>query len=77
MPHVIVKLYPGRSEEQKTELSRKIAEQVVNVAKCEDSVVSVSIEEIDPEKWHKTVYEPDIMNKQEQLYKKPGYGPLK
>jgi hypothetical protein len=35
MPHVIVKLIPGRSEQQKTRLAEEIVKDVVAIAKCE------------------------------------------
>ena len=35
--------------------------------------VSVSMEEIEARDWAEKVYKPDIMNKPDQLYKKPGY----
>jgi len=76
MPHVIVKLYPGRSEEQKTRLAEEIVKDVVAIAKCEEKSVSVAIEEIKPEAWAEEVYRPDIVNNQERLYKKPGYNPF-
>jgi phenylpyruvate tautomerase PptA (4-oxalocrotonate tautomerase family) len=48
MPHVIVKLYPGRSEQQKSHLTREIVNDVVAIAKCGEESVSVAIEEIKP-----------------------------
>jgi len=75
MPHVIVKLYPGRSEEQKTELAAAIAREVASIAKCQEKSVSVAIEEIPPEKWAESVYQPDILGQWEKLYRKPGYQP--
>jgi 4-oxalocrotonate tautomerase len=76
MPHVIVKLYPGRSEQQKTRLAEEIVKDVVAIAKCEEKSVSVAIEEIKPEAWAEEVYKPDILDNQERLYKKPGYNPF-
>jgi 4-oxalocrotonate tautomerase len=76
MPHIIVKLYPGRSEEQKTRLAEAIVKDVVAIAKCEEKTVSVAIEEIQPETWAEEVYRPDILDKPETLYKKPGYNPF-
>ena len=35
--------------------------------------VSVAIEEISSGDWAEKVYKPDILNKSEKLYKKPGY----
>ncbi|HDS05409.1 MAG TPA: 4-oxalocrotonate tautomerase [Deltaproteobacteria bacterium] len=77
MPHIIVKLYPGRSEEQKKELAEKITQDVVAIAKCEEKTVSVAFEEISSEDWAQKVYKPDILEKQNKLYKKPGYNPFK
>jgi 4-oxalocrotonate tautomerase len=76
MPHVIVKLYPGRSELQKTRLAEEIVKDVVAIAKCEEKSVSVAIEEVKPEDWAEKVYRPDILNNQKSLYKKPGYNPF-
>jgi len=76
MPHVIVKLYPGRSEQQKARLAEEIVKDLVAIAKCEEKSVSVAIEEIKPEDWAEKVYRPDILNRPEKLYKKPGYNPF-
>ncbi len=76
MPHIIVKLHPGRSEEQKTRLVEAIVKDVVAIAKCEEKSVSIAIEEIKPEAWAEAVYRPDILDKHETLYKKPGYNPF-
>ena len=76
MPHVIIKMHPGRTDEQKSKLAQAIADSVVKIAKCEDKSVSVAIEEIEPEDWAETVYRPDIIEKEETLVKKPGYNPF-
>lgn len=73
MPHVIVKLYPGRSEQQKVQLAEAIVKDVVAIAKCGEESVSVAIEEIKPEDWADKVYKPDILNSPGKIYKKPGY----
>jgi len=77
MPHVIVKLYPGRTEEQKKRLADEIARDVVEIAKCAEKSVSVAIEEINPDDWTEKVYKPDILQSGSKLYKEPGYNPLK
>ena len=76
MPHVIVKLYPGRSEEQKVKLADEIAKDVVAIAKCDEKSVSVAFEEIEKEDWPEKVYRSDILNKKDSLYKEPGYNPF-
>ncbi len=72
-PHVIVKLYPGRSEQQKIRLAEAIVKDVVAIIRCGEESVSVAIEEIKPEDWAEKVYKPDILNTPGKLYKKPGY----
>jgi 4-oxalocrotonate tautomerase len=73
MPHVIVKLWPGKSEQQKTQLAEAIAKDVMHVLHYGDESVSVAIEEIPAQEWAERVYRPDILNNSQQLYKKPGY----
>ena len=77
MPHVMVKLWPGKSEQQEKQLAEAIVEDVVSIMKLGEESVSVSIEEIEPQDWTEKVYKPDILNKPQNLYKKPGYNPLK
>lgn len=76
MPHVIVKMHPGRTEEQKTRLANQIVKDVVEITQCEERVVSVAIEEVDPGEWAEKVYRPDILDRKGTLYKKPGYDPF-
>jgi 4-oxalocrotonate tautomerase len=73
MPHVIVKLWPGKSEEQKARLAKKITEDVMNVFDYGEESVSVGFQEIESSDWKEKVYKPDIQDKWETLYKKPGY----
>ncbi len=73
MPHVIVKLWPGNSEQQKSRLADAITRDVIDVLGFGEESVSVSVEEIEPQNWAESVYTPDIVNKARQLYKKPGY----
>lgn len=76
MPHIIAKIWPGRSEETKKELADKITQVVMETLNSGEHSISVGIEEISSDHWDKEVYKPDIMNKVHTLYKKPGYGPL-
>jgi 4-oxalocrotonate tautomerase len=75
MPHVIVKLYAGRTEQQKTMLADEITKTVMKAVCCAEESVSVSIEDVAPAAWIETVYKPDIIGGPGQLYKKPGYSP--
>ena len=73
MPHVIVKLWPGKSEKQKAQLAEAITRDVMELLAYGEESVSVAMEEIAPQNWAEQVYKPDIESKPEQLYKKPGY----
>jgi 4-oxalocrotonate tautomerase len=73
MPHVLVKLWPGKSEAQKQRLADKIAQDVMEVLNYGEESVSVALEEIKSSDWAKRVYQPDIKAKWDTLYKKPGY----
>lgn len=73
MPHVIVKLWPGKSRSQKERLAEKIARDVMEVLDYGEESVSVAMEEIRSSDWAKEVFEPDIKAKWDKLYKKPGY----
>ena len=76
MPHVIVKLYAGRSEKVKSKLAEEITKAVMTTLKYGEESVSVGIEDIKPEDWAEKVYKPDILGKPKTIYKKPGYDPL-
>ena len=71
MPHIIVKLIAGKSEQQKTRLVEEIVKAVMEVLNYNEGAVSV--EEIKRDEWAEKVYQPDIVNQLEKLYKKPGY----
>jgi 4-oxalocrotonate tautomerase len=75
MPHVIIKLARGRSDEQKAKLAEAVTKAVTDYARVPDSAVSVAIEDVDPDRWTEEVYRPDIQGHWDQLYKKPGYEP--
>lgn len=73
MPHIVVKHWPGPSEEQKAELAAKIVEAVMTTFGSREASLSVAIEEVDSKVWMDTVYQPEIAPKLDALYKKPGY----
>ena len=72
MPHVIVKLWPGKSEKQKAKLAEEITRAVMTVLNYGEESVSVAMEEVEPNAWMDKVYKPDVISKPAQLYKKPG-----
>jgi 4-oxalocrotonate tautomerase len=76
MPHVIVKLYSGRSEQQKALLADAVTRAVMDTLKLGEESVSVAIEDVKPKDWAERVFRPDILGKPETIYKKSGYDPL-
>ena len=72
MPHVIVKLWPGKSEQQKRRLAQAITDDVMKVLHYGDESVSVAFEEVAANDRGDKVYQPDIVCKAGTLYKKPG-----
>lgn len=75
MPHVVVKLWPGKSDHQKAKLAKRITQEVCSVLGYGEESVSVAFEEVSSRDWMTTVYERDIVKGPGQLFKRPGYGP--
>jgi 4-oxalocrotonate tautomerase len=73
MPHVIVKLWPGKPDRQKTRLAEAITQAVMEILHYGEESVSVAMEEVKPSDWIQQVYKPDIKSRWDKLYKKPGY----
>ncbi len=74
MPHVILKMVEGRTEEQKRALADALALAVTSSLGCSDDFVSVAIEDVKDSEWMANVYGPDIRDRSETIYKTPGYG---
>jgi 4-oxalocrotonate tautomerase len=75
MPHVVVRLYPGRSKQQKADLADAVTKAVMSATGCGSDSVSVGIEDVEASDWADKVYVPDIVGKPETIFKKPGYDP--
>ena len=73
MPHISVKLFPGRTEEMKRDLAQKLAKDVAESLKVDMGDVSVSFEEVEREDWGEKVYQKEILAKSETIYQKPNY----
>jgi 4-oxalocrotonate tautomerase len=76
MPHIIVKLQAGRPDEVKVKLAQELTRALMATLGSTETSVSVAIEDIAPGDWVDYVYNPDIRDKANTLYKKPGYDPL-
>lgn len=57
MPHIAIKMYPGRTEEVKKELAEKTRDFLVNEMNMDAKYFSVSVEEVEKEKWQEEVVE--------------------
>lgn len=72
MPHIIVKLWPGRNAETKKNLAERIAVTVAEELKVDKGDVSVALEEVPREDWGEKVYKAEIKDNP-NLYHKPDY----
>ena len=73
MPHVIVKMWPGRTEQQKQKLAERITKDIMEEFNCGEDHVSVAMEEVSQDNWKEQVYKPEIIGTKMKLYKQPGY----
>lgn len=73
MPHIIVKLWPGKSEQQKRKLADEITQSVMSTLHYGEESVSVAFEEVQSKDWDTQVYRIHIVGHEDELYKKPGY----
>jgi 4-oxalocrotonate tautomerase len=72
MPHVVIKCFPGRSEDQKIRCAEEVTKAISETMGCDASSVSVDIKEIAKEDWKEKVWDKEI-EPLDALYKKPGY----
>jgi 4-oxalocrotonate tautomerase len=73
VPHVLVKLWPGKTEQQKKKLASEITKAVMATLNDSEESVSVAMEEVKAADWTEKVYKPEILAKRDTLYKEPGY----
>jgi 4-oxalocrotonate tautomerase len=75
MPHVNIRMYAGRSDEDKARLAEAIGQALMQTLGSSERSISVAIEDVSPDDWMAEVYDPEIAGKADRLFKKPGYGP--
>lgn len=73
MPHIEVKCFPGRSDEQKALCAEKVAQAAADALGCKLSSVSVAIKEVKQADWKEQVWDKQIAADDACLYKKPEY----
>lgn len=72
MPHIVVKLWPGRNDDIKNDLAKKIADAVAEELKVDIGDVSVAFEEVSSSDWGEQVYKKEIKDNS-NVYLKPNY----
>lgn len=75
MPHITVKMYPGRSDAEKQLLADNLATLLHDTMGYKRESVSVAVVEVEPSRWMQDVYEPEITQGGATLLRRPGYGP--
>ena len=73
MPHVSIKMASGKSEAQKQQLADEIVKDFIELFGYGEESLSVAIEDVEFADWKEKVYDAEIMQRPEKLYKKPGY----
>ena len=73
MPHITVKMWPGRDRETKELLAKRLEEALREVTGVSSEAVSVVITDVPQDRWTETVVEPEILGHKEDLFKAPGY----
>jgi 4-oxalocrotonate tautomerase len=75
MPHVVGKLWPGKSEQHKIRLSEEIVKDLMAVLNYGEESVSVAVEEVKPQDWAENGYKADTLNAWDEPYKKARISP--
>jgi 4-oxalocrotonate tautomerase len=73
MPHIEIKCFSGRSEEQKKLCAEKVAQAAADALGCKLSSVSVAVIDVQQQDWKKDVWDKQIVPCEEFMYKKPEY----
>jgi acyl-CoA synthetase (AMP-forming)/AMP-acid ligase II/pimeloyl-ACP methyl ester carboxylesterase/acyl carrier protein len=74
MPHVSIKHFPADlGPDQTSSLVAAIAKAVGAAFACDEGVVSIALEPVNPDAWNERVYLPEILNAPGTLVKAPNY----
>lgn len=73
MPHIVVKMFPGRTPEQKAGLAQALTKAMMDNLGTPESAISVGIEDVEKNAWMEQVAKPEIGGKAATIFKKPGY----
>lgn len=71
MPHIIVNVWPGRTDAAKRKLANRIALDVAELFEMDTEYVSVAFQEVPEGEWD-AFCQREIDEKADRIYKKPG-----
>lgn len=74
MPHVNIKHFPVEmTQDQKSALVEAVTAAALAAFRCPEHAISIAVEPVEADAWKDTVYDPEIMGRQEILLRRPGY----
>ena len=74
MPHVSIKHFPADlGPDQTSSLVAAISKAVGTAFACDEGVVSIALQPVNPEAWNEQVYLPEIINAPGTIVKAPNY----
>lgn len=71
MPHIVVNIWPGRTDEIKSLLANRLALTAAEVLEMDASYPSVGIHEVPEEDWEEFLKR-EVDEKPEETFKRPG-----
>lgn len=69
MPHISIKMYPGRTDDTKKKIAEKVRDCLVEEMQMEPKYFSVSVEDIEKSDWQKEV----VDQLKEEMYVKADF----
>lgn len=72
MPHIVVKLWPGHCEEEKSAMAQALVNAAAKELHAQPEWFTVAVEEVAPEQWEEQVVQPEINGKADTLYFRQG-----
>ena len=67
MPYIAIKAYP-KDKEIKKRVAERINQVFLEEWGCPPQAISISFEEVAPEKWEDTVHKPEILTKTDKMF---------
>ncbi|MCD8219273.1 MAG: 4-oxalocrotonate tautomerase family protein [Ruminococcus sp.] len=73
MPHIIIKMLQGRTDEQKKAAAQQVAEALEKAIGCNGDHISVAVEDYTPQQWQ-DVFQTEVVEST-HLFVEPHYDP--